>query len=182
MSIYLCASYVCTRGVDTSSEGWSIDVLLTTVWVLFTSVIIVSVCAMGLLVRVCASSSLWISRDSQICVEQRIYIKKMREVKQSDRDFLFSLSLFLPTVTNHGLESRRRIGYFCCRQDMKIKIKEWQSSCRYLFYFIFSSSSKMIPLRIQKRMSMHILKLPSIVVNILNWYQSPQKKILLMTL
>ncbi len=43
--VYLsvCFIYVCTRGVDTSSEGWSIDVLLTTVWVLFTSVIIVSV-------------------------------------------------------------------------------------------------------------------------------------------
>ena len=72
--------YVCTRGVDTSSEGWSIDVLLTTVRVLFTSVTIVSV--RNGFTRICMrffSSNL--KRLTNMCI-----VKK----KQSDRDF-FSL-------------------------------------------------------------------------------------------
>jgi hypothetical protein len=125
--LFVCLVYVCTRGVDTSSEGWSIDVLLTTVWVLFTSVIIVSVRNgfTRIYIYICASS-IWISRDSQICVEQK--------KKKSSNPIVIFFSL-RSQITD--CPDDRRIDDLC-RQDMKIKIqniREWQYSCRYLFYF-----------------------------------------------
>ncbi len=83
--VYLsvCFIYVCTRGVDTSSEGWSIDVLLTTVWVLFTSVIIVSV--RNGFTRMCMRFfffffSLNLKRLTNMCIA-----KKMRERERAKR-------------------------------------------------------------------------------------------------
>ena len=131
MSIYLCGPYicVCTRGVDTSSEKWSIDVLLTTVGVLFTSVIIVSVRNGFSRLCVCSFSlslSLNLKRLTNMCVRRKKeQKKKKKKVKQSAIVILHyghkSLLLLM-------IDAREEKNWPFCRQDMKIKVKQKRRS------------------------------------------------------